>query len=137
MANLTGLLEASLYVQDLARSIQFYRTVLELEVLVQDHRFCALNVAGRQVLLLFRKGGSIHDAVVPGGVIPGHDGDGQLHVAFAIPSADLPTWEQRLIANGVAVESKVDWARGGKSLYFRDPDNHVLELATPGVWSIY
>jgi hypothetical protein len=35
------------------------------------------------------------------------------------------------------VESKVVWPLGGHSLYFRDPDNHVVELATPGIWSIY
>jgi len=31
----------------------------------------------------------------------------------------------------------VDWPRGGRSLYFRDPDQHLLELITPGCWSIY
>ena len=23
------------------------------------------------------------------------------------------------------------------AIYFRDPDNHLLELATPGIWAIY
>lgn len=27
--------------------------------------------------------------------------------------------------------------RGGCSVYFRDPDGHLLELATPGVWINY
>ncbi|HWQ03343.1 MAG TPA: glyoxalase, partial [Candidatus Nitrosotenuis sp.] len=26
---------------------------------------------------------------------------------------------------------------GGRSIYFRDPDGHSLELVTPGVWPNY
>ena len=33
-----------------------------------------------------------------------------------------------------AVESRIGWLRGGTSLYFRDPDGHSLEVATPGLW---
>ncbi len=35
------------------------------------------------------------------------------------------------------VVEKKQWDRGGTSLYFHDPDGHLLELATPGVWSVY
>ena len=35
----------------------------------------------------------------------------------------------------VLTRSVVVWEAGGRSLYFRDPDGHLLELATPGVWS--
>jgi hypothetical protein len=28
-------------------------------------------------------------------------------------------------------------ARGGEALYFRDPDGHLLEVVTPGIWNIY
>jgi hypothetical protein len=35
---------------------------------------------------------------------------------------------------GVAIEQEVDWPRGGKSLYFRDPAGNSVELLTPGVW---
>ncbi|MCA9020674.1 MAG: VOC family protein, partial [Planctomycetaceae bacterium] len=59
------------------------------------------------------------------------------HFAFAIERDDFEQWEERLVAAGVEIESRVSWPRGGESLYFRDPDNHVLELATPGIWPIY
>jgi catechol 2,3-dioxygenase-like lactoylglutathione lyase family enzyme len=42
-----------------------------------------------------------------------------------------------LASRGVAIEGRNDWSRGGRSIYFRDPDGHFLELATPGLWSVY
>ncbi len=36
-----------------------------------------------------------------------------------------------------AIEGATSWSRGGRSIYFRDPDGHLLELATPGLWSVY
>ncbi len=60
-----------------------------------------------------------------------------MHVAFAISASDLASWEERLGAKGIPVESKVHWKRGGYSLYFRDPDQNMLELITPGLWSSY
>ena len=36
-----------------------------------------------------------------------------------------------------AVTERRTWDRGGRSIYFRDPDGHLIELATPGVWANY
>jgi len=137
MPILDGVLETALYVDDLKRSIQFYQDIFRLEVLAGDDRFCAFNVVGRQVLLLFRKGVTTAPVATPGGAIPPHDGSGHLHFAFSIPTSELPAWEKWLQENGVEVESKVRWPEGGLSLYLRDPDGHLVELATPGLWSIY
>jgi catechol 2,3-dioxygenase-like lactoylglutathione lyase family enzyme len=134
---LSGVLETGLYVDDVPRSARFYREVFGLETLVEDDRFCALSVAGRQLLLLFKKGGTTQPLTTPGGVIPPHDGSGHTHYAFAIPTSALAAWEERLRQHGVGIESRVSWPRGGVSLYFRDPDGHLGELATPGVWAIY
>jgi catechol 2,3-dioxygenase-like lactoylglutathione lyase family enzyme len=134
---MNGILESSLYVADLPRSVQFYQRVMGLEVLIGDQRFCALNVAGRQVLLLFLQGATTEPMALPGGVIPPHDGSGTTHVAFAIGAEELGGWKARLAANGIAIESTVHWPPGGISIYFRDPDGHLLELATPGLWTIY
>jgi catechol 2,3-dioxygenase-like lactoylglutathione lyase family enzyme len=132
-----GILETSLYVEDLSRSITFYRTVFEFEVLMADERFCALNVSESQVLLLFRRGASTAPSSTPGGTVPPHDGSGHLHLAFAVPADSLGQWETWLATHGVSIESKVIWPRGGTSLYFRDLDGHVIELATPGLWANY
>ena len=132
-----GVLEISLYVADVARSKRFYESLFQLECLLEDERLCALAVSGKQVLLLFRRQGSVNSVVIPGGTIPGHDGSGELHIAFSIAASQLDAWRKKLEEQHVAIESTVHWPRGGESLYFRDPDNHLVELATPGVWSIY
>ena len=134
---LRGILETAVYVEDLERSREFYAALFGFSLMVSDDRFCAFDVAGRDVLLLFRKGGTPEPVPTPGGLIPAHDGDGRLHLAFAVDQGDLDGWEARLRERGIEVESRVQWPAGGRSLYFRDPDGHLLELATPGLWGNY
>jgi catechol 2,3-dioxygenase-like lactoylglutathione lyase family enzyme len=129
--NIAGILESSLYVTDVARSAQFYEKIFGFQVISDfGERGCAMKAGSRQVLLLFKKGGS---RATPSP----HDGDGELHVAFAITAEELPNWAAWLAENGIPVEEKRTWELGGHSLYFRDLDRHLIEVATPGVWSIY
>jgi catechol 2,3-dioxygenase-like lactoylglutathione lyase family enzyme len=137
LPKLSGVIETALYVDDLDRARAFYEEVLGLEALTADPRFVAFDVGGRSVLLLFRRGSTPETIQLPGGTIPPHDGSGPIHMAFAIPAAELPVWEEALDKHNVAIEGRTDWPRGGKSIYFRDPDDHLLELATPGIWKIY
>lgn len=137
MTAVNGIVESCLYVHDLSRSAEFYEKVLGLRELYSDPRGRAFRVADRQVLLLFLKGASTEGAAVHGGAIPGHDGSGRLHIGFSISASDLAKWEQRLRDCSVEIESRVTWPEGGTSLYFRDPDGHLVELLTPGVWPIY
>jgi catechol 2,3-dioxygenase-like lactoylglutathione lyase family enzyme len=134
---LNGVVETALYVDDLARARGFYETVLGLAPLFSDSRLCAFDVGGRSVLLLFLRGSTLETVVMPGGTIPPHDGAGPIHLGLAIAAEDLPAWEERLRTHGVAIEGRATWRRGGTSLYFRDPDGHLLELLTPGLWAIY
>ena len=137
MPKLDGVLETALYTHDMARSKAFYEGVLDLEPIFSDNRLTAYGVAPRSVLLIFRSGTTAETVTMPGGTIPGHDGSGTLHVAFAIAKDALADWEKHLAMRGVAIEGATDWTRGGRSIYFRDPDGHLLELATPGLWSVY
>jgi catechol 2,3-dioxygenase-like lactoylglutathione lyase family enzyme len=136
MPKLDRVLETALYVDDLDRAAGFYADVLGLTSLHEDERLRAFAV-GNSVLLLFRRGASLETMKLPGGSIPPHDGSGPLHVAFAVAADELAAWEARLRDRGVPVEGRTDWRRGGHSVYFRDPDGHLLELATPGLWCIY
>jgi catechol 2,3-dioxygenase-like lactoylglutathione lyase family enzyme len=126
-----GFLESSLYVADPAASARFYSKIFGFRRISDfGERGCAMEAGPRQVLLLFRKRASI-DMETP------HDGEGELHLAFAVAPEELDRWEGWLAENSIAVEEKKNWERGGISIYFRDPDRHLLEIATPGVWTIY
>ena len=128
---LDGILESSLYVDDLPRSVRFYQELFGFPVISDfGERGCAMHAGPHQVLLLFKKGASRE-------ILSPHDGDGELHIAFAIPAVELADWESWLAKKGIALEEKRSWELGGWSLYFRDPDRHLVELATPGVWSVY
>ena len=137
MPIINGILETALHVENVPRSLQFYTTVLGLKVLGSDPGFAACHVADQQLLLLFQKGSRTKPTTCSGGTIPAHDGSGRLHIAFAISAAELPAWEERLRQQGIPIEGRMTWSPGGQSVYFRDPDGHLLELATPGVWPVY
>jgi catechol 2,3-dioxygenase-like lactoylglutathione lyase family enzyme len=134
MPSLDGVLETVLYVDDFERARTFYEGPLGLTAVYADQRMCAYDVGGRSMLLLFRRGESLQTIRLAGGVIPPHDGQGPHHIAFSIVADELPQWEARLKEFGIEVEGRTNWPRGGISVYFRDPDGHLLELATPGLW---
>ena len=127
----TGIIEAALYVDDVPRAVKFYETVLGFETIALDERLTAMSVGGRQVLLVCKRGASANLADVP------HDATGQQHIAFSAADSDMDAWAARLREHGVAINRDRRWERGGRSLYFHDPEGHTLELASPGVWSVY
>jgi catechol 2,3-dioxygenase-like lactoylglutathione lyase family enzyme len=129
-----GLLETSLYARDLKRTAAFYRDLFRLSALVDSPRLVAFDVAARSVLLVFQAGSTEDDVVDARGTIPGHDGGGRPHLALSIASEDLDAWRKRLVERGVEVVGEYRWPRGGTSLYIRDPDDALVELATPGLW---
>ena len=134
---INGVVETAIHVEDVARSEEFYQRLFGLEKLAGDGRFCALAVPGDAVFLIFKQGGTQEPVPTPGGLIPPHGGSGDLHFAFKVSADSLAQCERELAEHGVTIESRVDWPRGGTSLYFRDPDGHLVELITPGCWAVY
>lgn len=134
---LGAVLETALYVADLDRSEAFYHRLFGFGTLLRDGRMCAMALPGEAVLLLFVRGGSEQPSSTPFGVIPGHGSNGRSHLCFKIAAAGLDPWCARLAAQDIPIESRITWLRGGTSLYFRDPDDHSIELASPGLWANY
>ena len=143
MLKLNRIIETALYVDDLDRAGRFYADILALKPMLNTKTLFAYDVGGQSVLLLFKRGASMKTQVFPGGQgspageIPPHDGSGPLHMCFAIDADQLAAWEARLGGKGVLIEGRMRWAGGGESVYFRDPDGHLLEFMTPGNWPIY
>lgn len=142
MPKLDRIIESALYVDDLGRARKFYTDVLQLKPILEADPLCAFDIGGDNVLLLFRRGGSLEPKVLPepglpNGEIPPHDGSGRLHVCFAVSEDQLTEWETHLNAHDIPIEGRTNWALGGRSIYFRDPDEHLLELMTPGNWPTY
>jgi hypothetical protein len=60
------------------------------------------------------------------------------HFCFAVPFPDdVAVWEQWLLRKDVKILGKVDWPRGGKSVYFSDLDGNVGEIGSRGIWEHY
>ena len=73
----------------------------------------------------------LHVAVEPDLSPAGQGAGGVHHVAFNIPSADYAAWTQRLNEMRIPSSGPVDrfWF---KSLYFREPNGILFEIATDG-----
>jgi len=137
MLRVRRVLETAVYCDDLAKTVEFYKAVLALEPMRASERVAAFDAGAGTVLLLFQRGVCDQPFENPGGLVPGHVSAGPAHFAFAIGREDVSPWLDRLNTLGIPIESRVDWALGGHSIYFRDPDGRSVELATPGTWPCY
>ena len=127
-----AVVETAVYVDDLLATETFYRTVLGLSVIGKEpgrHVFFQVGEAG--VLLVF-----LAEATLKGDQLPPHGASGPGHFALGIEAGAFDAWRKHLHGHGVTIEKEVEWPRGGKSLYFRDPAGNSVELVTPGVWGL-
>ena len=131
-----GIVETCINVSNISQARRFYESAFGLEAMVYDERFCAYRV-GADVLLLFTHGTSDNPIPVSGGLVPPHNTAGAGHFAFAVSKEELEAWRQALNVQGIKIESEISWDRGGHSIYLRDPDDNLLELASPGNWTNY
>jgi catechol 2,3-dioxygenase-like lactoylglutathione lyase family enzyme len=134
--------ETILYTSDASKQSQWYKDVLGLEPYIEMlPAIVGFQLPNNTLLLIFNRGYTTEDRPVEGaGMIPKHGcerGLGQ-HISFACSGAEeLEEWEKHIKGKGVEVISEMNWERGGRSIYFKDWEGHVLEIMTRGVWEVY
>ena len=121
--------ETALYVTNLEQSKHFYHHLLGLPVIVYVENQHVFFRAGESVLLCFN---AAHSKVKK--ELPPHFGEGNLHFAFECLDGDYEKWKTILEKNGIEIEQEVVWNAGRKSFYFRDPDQHSVEIVQSGLW---
>jgi catechol 2,3-dioxygenase-like lactoylglutathione lyase family enzyme len=127
-----AVVETALYVDDLQAAETFYGSVLGLRVIGREPgRHVFFQAGEASVLLAFRA-----EVTLKGDPLPPHGATGPGHFALGIEAESFGAWRDHLRAHGVAIEKEVEWPRGGRSLYFRDPAGNSVELVTPGVWGL-
>ena len=127
---LAGLHHITAICSDLERTTTFYRDVLGLALVREgqndddpDARHFWFGQPGGALLVSFME----YPALEPGRVGVGSTH----HFAFAVGSAEeLDAWRDHLRSRDIQCTDVFD--RGGlRSIYLRDPDGHILEIATP------
>ncbi|EGP86868.1 uncharacterized protein MYCGRDRAFT_72972 [Zymoseptoria tritici IPO323] len=150
---ISHVLETCIYIKSMAAAQNFYTDLLGLKPDLATDRITVYPL-GQTNLLLFQLGQTSNDVVSeedPSQIIPKHgptedlmpafqSGEGKLrqHFCLAVPSReDAEKWEAYLRGEGVPITGRKEWPRGGYSVYFADPDGHVGEIASRGIWEHY
>ncbi|WP_323038713.1 VOC family protein [Gemmobacter sp.] len=131
-----GVLETSVYADDLEAARGFYGGVLGLtEIMALKGRHVFFR-CGPGVLLVFRAEAT--QAPHPPGAlpVPAHGAVGAGHVCLAVPEAGMEAIAAHLTAAGVAIESDFRWPSGVRSIYVRDPAGNSVEFASPRLWEM-
>ncbi len=129
--SINKIVETAIYVQDLERSEAFYRDTLGLEFESRQPERHVFLKAGKSMLLIFNPEATLEETN-----LPAHGTSGVAHLAFEIDPDDYERWKQTLSQHRVPVEKEVTWPNRARSIYFRDPDNHAVELVTKGNWPV-
>jgi lactoylglutathione lyase len=111
-----------LYVDDLERSIAFYRDVIGVPFKLRGDGYAEFAVEGTKLGLFERS--RLPDLIGRDGGLPGPTAE----ILFVVPDVDAEA--DRLHRAGASIlNGPVDRPWGHRTLHVGDPDGHVVELA--------
>ncbi len=127
-----AVIETAIYVDDLDAAEDFYTNILGLPVIGKEQsRHVFFQVGESNVLLAF-----LPETTLQGNVLPSHGATGPGHFALGAEPQSFDDWRQHLKHHDILIDKEVEWPRGGRSIYFRDPAGNSVELVTPAVWGL-
>jgi len=128
---LTAVLETVLYYpQELEGEMAaFYEEVVGMRSIGHSRGRFLFYRAGESVFLLFNTEEALRQDSPPP-----HGATGPGHTCFVVPQELYERWKEHLAAREIATEAEIEWPRGGRSFYFRDPAGNALEIADRDVW---
>lgn len=132
---LSGILEAALYVYDLDAAEHFYGTVLGLPRLMRAGDRHVFFRVGATILLIFNPTQTRHPPAPNALPVPPHGATGPGHVCFSASDAEITAIRAVLDAAGHDIEADFHWPNGARSLYTRDPAGNSIEFAEPKLWA--
>ena len=136
MTRITGVLETCLYASDLDAAEHFYAGVLGLKVHSREpDRHVFLNCGDSMVLIFNPARTSTAAGHVAGVPVPTHGAIGPGHVAFRLPAGGLAAFRIALAAATVDIDAEIEWPKGGRSIYVRDPAGNSVELVEGEIWA--
>ena len=125
---ITGIHHITLLVENVERSLAFYRNVLGMRLVEQTVNDDDRNA--RHFIFGDADGRALVTCLEYPDLDEGKVGRGSTHhFALAVESeAELNAWKQYLTEKGIPTTDVMD-RTGAKSIYLRDPDGHIVEIA--------
>ncbi|WP_338791478.1 VOC family protein [Bernardetia sp. MNP-M8] len=121
--------ETCLYVTNLDKTQEFYHNKLELPIISRKEDAFIFFRVGTDVLLCF-----INEYAKNQENLPPHFATGKIHFAFEVKVEDYQMWKNKIENLQIKITHEQEWKNGLLSFYFEDPDGHVLEIVSAGIW---
>lgn len=114
----------------------FYVNSLGLDLFSEEKGRHVFLKVGKNMLLIFNPQNTrvsknsifpVHGAITP---------PSSIHFALEIEQVDYEAAKNVLIQNKIPIEKELSWSGGGRSIYFRDPADNLVEIVTKGQWPV-
>jgi predicted enzyme related to lactoylglutathione lyase len=114
-----GLTHLAISVKDVERTMRFYNSVFDMQVMYHEKDMIQLTTPGCNDILVFQE--NLNDAAgKPGGIA---------HFGFRLRDPkDVDAMEEKVVRAGGIIKGKGEFVPGSPYLFFLDPDGYEVEI---------